>query len=587
MSDQHGGDGAVAAARAYGVQTMFTLSGGHVFPLYDGAVRARPPVRILDVRHEQTAVFAAEATFRLTRSPGLAVLTAGPGVTNGISAVTTAHFNGSAVVVLAGRAPDSRWGSGSLQELDHPQLLGPVTKRAWTEHAATGVAGAVSEAFALAAVPHRGPVFLDLSLEALFGPVPDAAVPAVPRPVPAPPDPGAVAQIAGLLARSRRPVLVLGSDVWLGGAEGAARAAAEALALPVVANGQARGILPAGHELLVTRARAAAFGDADLVIVAGTPLDFRLGYGEFGGRNGLPPAQVVHVADAPSQIATHRVLAGSAAGDLTAFFAGLQDAAGQDAARQGPAGPDHAGPDHAGPDHAGPDHAGQRLAGLSGAGLSGARSAEWLPALRAAAAQASAADADLLHSDARPIHPMRIYGELAGLLEDDAVVIGDGGDFVSYAGKYLEPRRPGGWLDPGPYGCLGTGLGYAIAARIARPEAQVVLLLGDGAAGFSLMDADTLVRHGLPVVMICGNNGGWGLEKHPMQVLYGYDVAADLQPGCRYDQVVAALGGAGELVTEPDGIAPALGRAFASGVPYLVNVITDPQVAYPRSTTGV
>ena len=160
---------------------------------------------------------------------------------------------------------------------------------------------------------------------------------------------------------------------------------------------------------------------------------------------------------------------------------------------------------------------------------------------------------------------MRIYGELAPLLEPDAVVIGDGGDFVSYAGKYIEPRQPGGWLDPGPYGCLGTGLGYAIAARIARPSAQVVLLLGDGAAGFSLMDVDTCVRHRLPVVMICGNNGIWGLEKHPMQALYGYDVAADLQPECRYDQVVAALGGAGELVTRPEEIAPALRRAFASG----------------------
>jgi acetolactate synthase-1/2/3 large subunit len=190
-------------------------------------------------------------------------------------------------------------------------------------------------------------------------------------------------------------------------------------------------------------------------------------------------------------------------------------------------------------------------------------------------------------SDADPIHPMRIYGELARVLDDDAVVIGDGGDFVSYAGKYLEPRRPGGWLDPGPYGCLGTGLGYAIAARIARPAGQVVLLLGDGAAGFSLMDADTLVRHRLPVVMICGNNGAWGLEKHPMQALYGYDVAADLQPQCRYDQVVAALGGAGELVTRADGIALALRRAFDSGVPYLVNIATDPGIAYPRSTTGV
>ncbi|MBO0838082.1 MAG: hypothetical protein J2P28_21565, partial [Actinobacteria bacterium] len=212
---------------------------------------------------------------------------------------------------------------------------------------------------------------------------------------------------------------------------------------------------------------------------------------------------------------------------------------------------------------------------------------DWLPRLQAACAEQVAADGALLHSGASPIHPMRIYGELAPLLQPDAVVIGDGGDFVSYAGKYVEPQLPGGWLDPGPYGCLGTGLGYAIAARVARPASQVVLLLGDGAAGFSLMDADTLVRHGLPVVMICGNNGIWGLEKHPMQALYGYDVAADLQPGCRYDQVVTSLGGAGELVTDPDDIGPALRRAFDSGQPYLVNVATDPKDVYPRSTTGV
>jgi acetolactate synthase I/II/III large subunit len=167
------------------------------------------------------------------------------------------------------------------------------------------------------------------------------------------------------------------------------------------------------------------------------------------------------------------------------------------------------------------------------------------------------------------------------------VTIGDGGDFVSYAGKYLEPARPGTWLDPGPYGCLGTGLGYAIAARIARPSAPVVLLLGDGAAGFSLFDVDTLVRHGLPVVMIVGNNGIWALEKHPMRFLYGYDVVADLGPQTRYDGVVQALGGAGETVSRPDEIGPALDRAFAAGVPYLLNVLTDPEVAYPRTTTGV
>ncbi|HXP20484.1 MAG TPA: thiamine pyrophosphate-dependent enzyme [Streptosporangiaceae bacterium] len=592
----HGGAQAVAAARAHGARTIFTLSGGHVFPVYDGAVKADPPMPILDVRHEQTAVFAAEATARLTRAPGFAVLTAGPGVTNGISAITTACFNGSSVVVLAGRAPDNRWGSGSLQEFDHPVLLGPITKRAWTEHSAAGVGAAVSEAFRLATARHRGPVFLDVSLEALFG-TPDPGPPApaagpaspgaaaagsaapgasspssagasglgrsaAPRAPAAPPgaaasqppaespDAGHIAQIADLLTRSARPVLVLGSDVWLDGAEDAARGAAEELRLPVVANGQGRGILPAGHDLLVTRARSVAFGEADLVIVAGTPLDFRLGYGAFGGKNGTPPAHVVHVADAPGQIAGHLALAGSAAGDLTAFFTGLASAA-------------QAG---------NPQRPWTR---------------SWLPRLQEACRSATAADAALLTSDASPIHPMRIYGELTRLLDPDAVVIGDGGDFVSYAGKYIEPSRPGGWLDPGPYGCLGTGLGYAIAARICRPSAQVVLLLGDGAAGFSLMDVDTLVRHRLPVVMICGNNGIWGLEKHPMQALYGYDVAADLQPECRYDQVVSALGGAGELVTRPGAIAPALRRAFGSGVPYLVNVATDPRIAYPRSTSGI
>jgi acetolactate synthase I/II/III large subunit len=545
----HGGLHAVAVARRYGVTTMFTLSGGHVFPLYDAAVTTDPPVRLVDVRHEQTAVFAAEATARLTRTAGLAVVTAGPGVTNSVSAVTTAWFNGAPVVVLAGRAPDYRWGSGSLQEIDHPPLLAPVTKAAFTEHETAKVAAATDEAFSLALSPHRGPVFLDFSLEAIYGQA-DADLPVRDQVAAQAPAEADVSQIAGLLRDARRPVLVLGSDVWLGGAEVAARQAAEALRLPVIANGQARGVLPRGHDLLVTRARSAALREADLVIVAGTPLDFRLGYGSFG-----PPeaaARVVHVADAPDGIATHVPLAASAAGDLAAFFTDLT----------------------------------AQLAGDPPAALTGAEP-EWGPRLVKAVRATRAADGPLLASDAEPVHPARIYGELLKLLDDDAVVIGDGGDFVSFAGKYIEPERPGGWLDPGPFGCLGTGLGYAIAARIARPSAQVVLLLGDGAAGFSLLDADTMVRHGLPVVIICGNNGGWGLEKHPMRAIYGYDVAADLQPGCRYDEVVRALGGAGELVTTPAGIAPALRRAFAANAPYLVNVVTDPEIAYPRSTTGI
>jgi acetolactate synthase I/II/III large subunit len=527
---------------------MFTLSGGHVFPLYDAAVKAEPPLRLIDVRHEQTAVFAAEATARLTRTPGLAVVTAGPGVTNSVSAITTAWFNGTPVVLLGGRAPDHQWGRGALQEMDHVPLLAPVTKRAWTEHDKTRVAASVDEAFRIAVTPHRGPVFCDFPLETIYDQA-EAELPADQPAAAASADPGEVAEIAKLLAAARRPVLVLGSDVWLGRAESAARHAAEALRLPVITNGQGRGVLPGGHELLVTRARSIAFSEADLVIVAGAPLDFRLRYGSFGPRD--EPAKVVHVADAPGAVARHCPLAASAAGDLAAFFPALTaHAALADSARLG------ADP-------------------------------EWLPRLRAAVAAAVAADTALLTSEAEPVHPVRVYGELLKALDDDAVVVGDGGDFVSFAGRLIEPGKPGRWLDPGPFGCLGTGLGYAAAARLAHPSPQVVLLLGDGAAGLSLMDADTLVRHNLPVVIVCGNNGAWGLEKQPMRAVYGYDVAADLRPGTRYDEVVRALGGAGELVTSPAQIAPALRRAFDSGVPYLVNVITDVDAAYPRSTTGV
>jgi acetolactate synthase-1/2/3 large subunit len=285
------------------------------------------------------------------------------------------------------------------------------------------------------------------------------------------------------------------------------------------------------------------------VVVVGTPLDFRLGYGVFGGKDGASPAQVAHVADSPGQVSGHAELAASVSGDLTAALDGISAALEQVVRR--------------------PDWS------------------AWVDDLQASVKQAVERDAALLGAEADPIHPARIYGELVPRLADDAVVIGDGGDFVSFAGKFVEPKRPGGWLDPGPYGCLGAGLGSAIAARLARPSSQVVLLLGDGAAGFSLMDVDTLVRHDLPVVMVMGNNSAWGLEKGPMQMLYGYDVAADLAQRTPYDEVVKALGGAGETVTDPRRIGEALDRAFAANVPYLVNVITDVDATYPRNTFGI
>ncbi len=309
-------------------------------------------------------------------------------------------------------------------------------------------------------------------------------------------------------------MLILGTDVWADGAEEAALRFVESAGIPTITNGMGRGVVPGGHPLLVTKARGQALGGSDLVVVVGTPLDFRLGLRRLRrqGRRDAGPGRARRRLPRPG-------LRARRAGRL-----GLRRP------------------------HLGLRRAASARSSRSCAGPTGRRGST---TSRTTVKTAAERDAELLGAEADPIHPARIYGELVPRLADDAVVIGDGGDFVSFAGKFVEPKRPGGWLDPGPYGCLGAGLGAAIAARLARPSAQVVLLLGDGAAGFSLMDVDTLVRHNLPVVMVMGNNSAWGLEKGPMQMLYGYDVVADLAPRTPYDEVVKALGGAGETVTDP------------------------------------
>ena len=533
----HGGELALAALSGYGVREMFTLSGGHIFPFYDAVAKGTfDDWRIIDVRHEQTATFAAEATAKLTRRPGVAVLTAGPGVTNGISAVTSAWFNGTPLVVLGGRAPQARWGAGSLQEFDHVPVLAPITKRAATATDVAGIPELVDALARDAMSAHRGPVFCDFPLDVVFRHA-DAAIPDAVMPRGAEPDPDEIIRAASLIATAERPAIIAGTDVYFAGAWDALRAAAEALRVPVFANGLGRGCVPADHELAFSRTRGLLKSEADVVVVVGAPLDFRLSFGSFG------EAKVVHVVDSESQRATHVTPSAAPIGDLEAILTAFADWTGARA-----------------------DHE------------------SWLARLRDAESASAAADAALLDAESDPIKPARVYGELRKRLDRDAVVVCDGGDFVSYAGKYIDSYGPGCWLDAGPYGCLGTGMGYAMAARVARPDTQVVVMLGDGAAGFSLMDADSLVRHDLPVVIVVGNNGIWGLEKHPMQAIYGYDVAADLQSGCRYDQVVTALGGAGEVVTDPRDLGAALDRGFAAGAPYVVNVLTDPADQYPRSS---
>ena len=535
----HGGRLIAKRLRAHGVEKLFTLSGGHLFSIYDGC-RAEG-IELIDVRHEQTATFAAEGWSKVTRSVGVCALTAGPGVTNGMSAIASAAQNHSPLVVLGGRAPQFRWGQGSLQEIDHIPFVRPLTKLAATATATAEIPAMVDEAIRVAQAPHSGPTFLDFPLDQVFMEVPEHDD----QPAPAPPpvtraDSGATERAAELLRDAERPVIMAGTGLYWGRGEVALRALAEELHVPVFLNGLGRGCLPADHDLFFSRARGAALGQADVALVIGVPLDFRLGFGAAFGQD----AEIVVIDVAEPERDHPRPVAAELYGALGATLEALATAA-------------------------------------SGDGTAAERK-EWLASLRAIEDEKRAGEAAELADPRAPLHPMRIYGELAQLLDRDAIVVGDGGDFVSYAGRLVDSYEPGCWLDPGPFGCLGSGPGYALAAKLARPDRQVVLLLGDGAFGFAGTELDTLARHGVAVVGVMGNNGIWALEKHPMEFLYGYSVVADLRPGTRYDLMAQALGCDGEFVQRPDELRPALERAFSSGRPTLVNVLTDPSVAYPR-----
>jgi acetolactate synthase-1/2/3 large subunit len=538
----HGGRLVARALRAAGVSTLFTLSGGHLFSVYDGC--REEGIALIDTRHEQTAAFAAEGWSKLTRRLGACALTAGPGVTNGMSAVASAAENHSPMLVLGGRAPEFRWGQGSLQELDHVPFMAPLTRMAATARATAEIPGLIGEAVAAAYGPHGGPAFIDLPLDVVFGEA--AGGPRggrLPKPWEGEAAPAeAISAAAAALAGAQRPVIMAGTDLYWGHGEDALRELAESQEIPVFLNGLGRGCLPADHRLALARSRSQALAEADVALVIGVPLDFRLGFGAAFA----PDATVIGIDVAAGAKRSPRAFDHTLIGALPATLNELGDVA-------GPVG-----------------------------GAHGAARAAWASSLHTIEHTRRGAER-LEMADARaPLHPMRIYGELAGMLDRDAIVIGDGGDFVSYAGRVVDSFAPGCWVDPGPFGCLGSGPGYALAAKLAFPQRQVVLLLGDGAFGFAGMEWDTLARHGVDVVGVIANNGIWGLEKHPMEALYGYSVVADLRPETRYDEVVSALGGHGELVRTPGELRPALERAFAASGPALVNVLTDPAIAYPR-----
>jgi acetolactate synthase-1/2/3 large subunit len=534
----HGGRLVAKRLKAHGVTKLFTLSGGHIFSIYDGC--REEGIDIVDTRHEQAAAFAAEGWAKATRQVGVAALTAGPGVTNAMSALGSSLQNGSPVVALGGRAPAMRWGQGSLQEIDHVPFVAPLTRYARTAESTADIPSIVDGAFAAALGPPSGPAFADFPLDHVFmeSDVDADSAPSLLDHLALPPADG-VERAIELLRDAERPAIMAGTGLYWAHGEHALRALAEELSVPVFVNGLGRGCIPADHELAFARARGKGLHEADVALVIGVPMDFRLGFGASIGEE----TKIVLLDSAEADRRPPREPDVELYGGIPATLDALRESA-----------------------SGGPD-----------------RSA-WVAALRETETEKRAGEEAELNDDRAPLHPLRLYHELKKVLDRDAVVIGDGGDFVSYAGRVIDTYEPGCWMDPGPFGCLGAGPGYALAAKLANPDKQVCLLLGDGAFGFSGMEFDTLVRHKVPVVAVMGNNGIWALEKHPMEFLYGYSVAAELQPECRYDQVVEALGGHGELVREPSELVPALERAFESHKPALVNVLTDPSVVYPRKS---
>ncbi len=540
----HGGWLVAKMLKREGVEVVFTLSGGHIAGIYDGCVREG--IRVVDTRHEQAAVHAAEGWAKTTRTPGVALLTAGPGVTDGVTGVANAYLANSPILVIGGAAPLGQWDRGALQEMEQIALMRPITKWARTVHETSRLGEYVAMAFRQMMSGKLGPTFLEMPMDVLnnfadtdtlFDPGEPANYRAGQRTAP---DPVAVAQAAALLEKAQRPVIMAGTTVWWCDAVTQLRQLAEKLQAPVFLNGAGRGCLPPSHPLYFSASRRKALENADTILAIGTRMDFRLNHGQ-------PPlipkeAKMLWFDLVGEDIGVNRGADVGLVGDVGLSMEQVTEATKQ------------------------------------------LNNSEWVEQVRSDENKSLERDAAALNSDAVPIHPMRFCREIRDFIDEDTTVIGDGGDIVSYGAKVISVSKPGYWLDAGPMGCLGTGTGFAMAAQIARPGQKVLILHGDGAFGLNGMEFESMVRQKLPIVSIIGNDGAWGQIKHPQKAMVGHATAAELAPGIRYDKMVEALGGYGELVERPEDIRPALERAFASGLPACVNVLLDPNKPYGRST---
>lgn len=569
MTPLHGGDRVAEVLKAHGVPFLFTLCGGHISPILTAAKQRG--IRIVDLRDEATAVFAADAAARLSGIPGVAAVTAGPGLTNAITALRNAQLAQSPLLLLGGAAPTALRRRGALQDIDQISSVRPHVKRAIAITRVRDLAPAVNDALALARSGLPGPVFVECPVDLLY---PEATVrewylaastkskgladkaiglflqrhvkrmfegldgattPITAAPVIPEPPLGTVRQAVELLSRSQRPVLLVGSQAMtLSNEAGRIAAAVNTIGIPTYLSGMARGLLGRDGELQLRHQRRAALKEADCVILAGAPADFRLDYGKHINRS----AVLISANRSRREARLNRRPTLLIEGDAGLF---LTELAGNTTTSHRP------------------------------------RVAPWLEQLKQRDAGREAEIETGAEAESEFVNPLRLCREIDRALADRSVIVADGGDFVATASYTVRPRGPLGWLDPGVFGTLGVGAGFAVGARLCRPNSEVWVLLGDGAAGWSLSEFDTLVRHQLPVIAVVGNDGGWTQIAREQIKLLKDDVGTVLARS-DYHRVVEGFGAEGILVQNSTELRPALERAkqiAAGGRPVLVNVWLD------------
>jgi acetolactate synthase-1/2/3 large subunit len=535
-----GGDLVVRALKEEGVKYIFGLSGGHINTIFDACIDFG--IKIIDTRHEQAAVNMAEGWARFTGRPGVAVVTAGPGAVNAFPGVAVAMQSGSPVVIISGRSSIERRDIGAMQDMDQIEVMHPVTKWSRSVYKTNRICEYMTSAFRQARSGRPGPVFLEIPIDIVDGEshieevVWCKAYRTEHRPYG---DPLAIEKAAGLLSRAQRPVIVAGGGVWWSGAGEEFRAFVEATNIPFYSRNMARGIIPDDHPLSGGMFPA-GLTQADVVLIVGTKLDWTIAY----GRPPIfhPDIKVIQVDIEQEEIGKNRPVDIGIPGDARAVLSQL----------------------------------GQAMGGKYKAPDS------WVATVKAMMGGVRTQFAGDMRKSGSPVHPARLAQEVREFLPRDAGLVIDGGDIAVFANVLLDAYSPGSLVWVGGFGHLGVGVPYANAAKLAHPEKPVALLAGDGSFGFSLMELDTAVRHRIPIVCVVANDGGWGQIRREQKAKYGRDRVIGSQLGLRpYHKVVEAMGGYGELVERTEDIKGAMERAFKSGLPACINVITDPEPKFP------